>query len=151
LPPDDSAYGFDNVGDVLGMSPVLLERFMEAAKQVGALAIGDPDIGTAAQTFQHPPGRVTGHACRRAADRHRRRHPREGDAAARRRIPDRREDVPHQPRRHARLEYEHDIEYTVDGARVHIFHMGGEADFKANLVNMTKAGDVIGRSAAASR
>src|SRR5262252_3491343 len=41
------------------------------------------------------------------------------------------------------LEYEHDIEYTVDGARVHTFHMGGEADFKANLVNMTKAGDVV--------
>jgi len=41
------------------------------------------------------------------------------------------------------LEYEHEIEYTVDGARVHTFRMGGEADFKANLVNMTKAGDVI--------
>src|SRR6185369_13543048 len=51
LPPDDSAYGFDNVGDVLGMSPVLLERFMEAANKVGALAIGDPDIGLAAQVF----------------------------------------------------------------------------------------------------
>src|SRR5579862_1932504 len=51
LPPDDSAYGFDNVGDVLGMSPVLLERFMEAANKVGALAIGDPEIGTAAETF----------------------------------------------------------------------------------------------------
>ena len=41
------------------------------------------------------------------------------------------------------LEYEHEIEYTVDGARVHTFKMGGEADFKANLVNMTKAGDMI--------
>src|SRR5260370_36549444 len=51
LPPDDAAYGFDNVGDVLGMSPVLLERFMEAATKVGALAIGDPDIGTAADVF----------------------------------------------------------------------------------------------------
>ena len=26
LPPDDSAFGFDNVADVLGVSPVLLER-----------------------------------------------------------------------------------------------------------------------------
>src|SRR5205814_5334450 len=41
------------------------------------------------------------------------------------------------------LEYEHQIEYAVDGQRVHTFRMGGEADFKANLVNMTKAGDVI--------
>ena len=52
LPPDDSAYGFDNVGDVLGMSPVLLERFLEAANKVGALAVGDPDSGTAAETFR---------------------------------------------------------------------------------------------------
>src|SRR5262245_19675343 len=41
------------------------------------------------------------------------------------------------------LEYEHEIEYTVDGEPVHRFKMGGEADFKANLVNMTKAGDAI--------
>ena len=41
------------------------------------------------------------------------------------------------------LEYEHELEYTVDGARVHTFRMGGEADFKANLDNMTKAGDAI--------
>src|SRR6185369_13256739 len=40
-------------------------------------------------------------------------------------------------------EYEHQIEYAVDGERVHTFSMGGEADFKANLVNMTKLGDEI--------
>ena len=49
------------------------------------------------------------------------------------------------------LEYEHEIEYTVDGARVHTFRMGGEADFKANLVNMTKAGDVDRRARPRSR
>ena len=32
------------------------------------------------------------------------------------------------------LEYEHQLEYTVDGARVHLRAMGGEDDFKANLV-----------------
>src|SRR5262249_4722785 len=32
---------------------------------------------------------------------------------------------------------------AVDGERVHTFSMGGEADFKANLVNMTKLGDEI--------
>ena len=52
LPPDDSAYGFDNVGDVLGVSPVLLERFMEAANKVSALAIGDPDTAPASETFR---------------------------------------------------------------------------------------------------
>jgi len=32
LPPDDSGYGFDNIGDVLSMSPAHLERFLEAAR-----------------------------------------------------------------------------------------------------------------------
>src|SRR5207253_706724 len=33
--------------------------------------------------------------------------------------------------------------YTVDGRRVYLFKMGGEDDFKANLVNMTKLGDDV--------
>jgi len=52
LPPDDAAYGFDNIGDVLGVSPVLLERYMDAAGKVSALAVGDPDIGPASETFR---------------------------------------------------------------------------------------------------
>src|SRR5262249_10654424 len=34
LPPDDSGYGFDNIGDVLSVSPGLLERYMLAAFKV---------------------------------------------------------------------------------------------------------------------
>ena len=33
LPPDDSGYGFDNIGDVLSVSPGLMERYMLAAGQ----------------------------------------------------------------------------------------------------------------------
>jgi len=143
LPPDDSAYGFDNVGDVLGMSPVLLERFMEAANKVGALAIGDPDIGTAAQVFHirqdasqdtHVEGLPIGTV---------------GGIVAKVTLPlDAEYQIAVKMFRTnlgvmRGLEYEHEMEYTVDGARVHTFRMGGEADFKANLVNMTKAGDVI--------
>lgn len=32
LPPDDSGYGFDNIGDALTISPVHLERYLEAAR-----------------------------------------------------------------------------------------------------------------------
>src|SRR5262249_27845258 len=42
LPVDDSGYGFDNIGDVLSVSPVLLERYMSAARKVARLAVGDP-------------------------------------------------------------------------------------------------------------
>jgi len=40
LPPDDSAYGFDNNAELLGMSPALLERYLVAADRVSALAVG---------------------------------------------------------------------------------------------------------------
>ena len=42
LPPDDSAFGFDNVSDMLGTSPALLERYLVAADRVSALAVGAP-------------------------------------------------------------------------------------------------------------
>jgi hypothetical protein len=41
LPVDDSGYGFDNIADVLTISPALFERYMSAARQVSALAVGD--------------------------------------------------------------------------------------------------------------
>ena len=39
FPVDDSGYGFDNIGDVLTVSPMLIEKFMAAAKQVSRLAV----------------------------------------------------------------------------------------------------------------
>jgi hypothetical protein len=41
LPPDDSAYGFDNVADVLGVSATLMEQYVSAAGKVSSLAVGD--------------------------------------------------------------------------------------------------------------
>ena len=34
LPPDDTGYGFDNIGDVLTISPLLLEKYMQAAETI---------------------------------------------------------------------------------------------------------------------
>src|SRR5438477_1345684 len=36
LPPDDTGYGFDTIGDVLSVSPLLLEKYMDAAKVIAA-------------------------------------------------------------------------------------------------------------------
>jgi hypothetical protein len=41
LPIDDSGNGFDNMADLLSMSPALLERYMLAARRVSRLAVGD--------------------------------------------------------------------------------------------------------------
>lgn len=50
LPADDIGYGFDNIGDVLTVSPLLLERYLSAAAKISRLAIGDmtqpPDFQT---------------------------------------------------------------------------------------------------------
>src|SRR5690242_21528831 len=34
FPADDSGYGFDNVGDVLSLSPVLLEKYLTSAEKI---------------------------------------------------------------------------------------------------------------------
>ena len=43
FPTDDSGYGFDNIGDILTISPVLMEKYVSAAERIAARAIGaDP-------------------------------------------------------------------------------------------------------------
>jgi hypothetical protein len=54
LPPDDSAYGFDNVSDVLGVSPSLQERYLTAAARISALAVGDVGIRPGSATYRVP-------------------------------------------------------------------------------------------------
>ncbi len=54
LPPDDSGYGFDNIGDALSVSPLLLERYLSAAGKISRLAIGDPDIRPAVALYEPP-------------------------------------------------------------------------------------------------
>jgi hypothetical protein len=56
LPPDDSGYGFDNIGDVLTVSPELLERYLLAAGKVSRQAVGDTKIPPAFQTYSVPHG-----------------------------------------------------------------------------------------------
>ena len=42
LPPDVSAFGFDNVSDAQGSSPALLQAYLAAARKISASAVGDP-------------------------------------------------------------------------------------------------------------
>ncbi|MEM9659604.1 MAG: DUF1587 domain-containing protein, partial [Planctomycetota bacterium] len=43
LPQDELGYGFDNIGDVLSMSPLLLEKYLDAAEQIAESAIVAPE------------------------------------------------------------------------------------------------------------
>ena len=51
LPVDDSGYGFDNIGEVLTLSPALLEKYMSAARRISRLAIGDLQIKPTEERF----------------------------------------------------------------------------------------------------
>jgi hypothetical protein len=52
LPPDDSAAGFDNNADVLGVSPALIDGYASAAAKISRLAVGDPSIGLDRATYR---------------------------------------------------------------------------------------------------
>jgi mono/diheme cytochrome c family protein len=52
LPTDDASYGFDNIADVLTLSPALLERYLSAAGKISRLAVGDPAISPVVETYR---------------------------------------------------------------------------------------------------
>jgi mono/diheme cytochrome c family protein len=54
LPADDSGYGFDNIADVLSVSPGLLERYMSAAARISRTAVGDPMIRPVLESYRVP-------------------------------------------------------------------------------------------------
>jgi cytochrome c551/c552 len=60
LPADDSSEGFDNVADVLKVSPSLMDRYVSAAAGIGRLALGDPSVGAATKTYRLAAGDGTG-------------------------------------------------------------------------------------------
>jgi mono/diheme cytochrome c family protein len=51
LPADDSSHGFDNIAEVLGVSPSLLERYVSAAARISRLAVGERDAAPAQVTY----------------------------------------------------------------------------------------------------
>ena len=51
LPADDIGYGFDNIADVLQVSPVLMERYLSAARRISRTAVGDTTIPVAYRTY----------------------------------------------------------------------------------------------------
>ncbi len=52
FPSDDFGYGFDNIGDVLSISPLLLEKYELAAQGLVEAAVRPPFEGPTAQVFE---------------------------------------------------------------------------------------------------
>ena len=143
LPPDDSAFGFDNIADLLGLPPVLLERYLNAAGTISALAVGDPTLGPGSETHlvrqdlsqdQHlegqPLGTVGGTLVRHT-------FPLDGEYVFQVKLFRTNTDA-------ARgLQYPHELEITVDGERVYLGFVGGDADFRALYAASTEASNSI--------
>src|SRR5262249_31457316 len=132
LPPDDSGYGFDNIADVLSMSPGLLERYLLAARKIARIAVGDATMRPAVETYRLPyltllqdermsddlPAGTRGGL----AVRHE--FPLDGDYTIKLRL-----------QRHAQalgnrvrgLSERSQIEVRIDGSRVKVFYVGADA------------------------
>ncbi len=54
LPADNSGFGFDNIGDVLSISPALLDRYMSTGRKISRLAIGDANIRPVSTFYKVP-------------------------------------------------------------------------------------------------
>jgi len=54
LPADNSSSGFDNLADLLFVSPTALDSYVSAARKISRVAIGDPDIPVIVDRYQTP-------------------------------------------------------------------------------------------------
>jgi hypothetical protein len=139
LPPDDESYGFDNNADVLGVSPVLLERYVSASRKVSRLAVGDPAQDAVAQTYRARPDlsqdkRVDGLPLgTRGGLLIHYNFPLDGKYAIKVVLARNTVDVIRG------LEEAHQLEILVDGARVFLGSVGGTSDTEALVKNPAEA------------
>ena len=143
LPPDDSAYGFDNISDALNVSPALQERYLAAAEKIGELAFGDPEMGMISETYhvrgdvsqnQHLDGMPLGTL---GGTRINHFFPRDGEYVFQTRLFRTNFD------NMRGIEYPYEFELTIDGARVHHASIGGPADLAAAFERPKETADAI--------
>jgi hypothetical protein len=143
LPPDDSAFGFDNISDALGVSPSLQEHYLDAALKIGALAVGDPKIAPGSETWrirqdlsqdQHvnglPIGTVGGTMVRYN-------FPLDGEYSFQANLYRTNLNIMRG------LESPHQVEFSVDGRRIHLASMGGQEDLASLFQKPTDTGDAV--------
>ncbi len=144
LPPDDSSDGFDNNADVLGVSPALLERYLAAARKIGALALGDSEATPSTEVYRAPPDM--------SQSQHREGLPlgTQGGLVAKHTFPSDGEYLIKVKLQETTLgqirglEYVNQVEVLLDGERIHLAEVGGEEDFVGSADNATDVLNNIG-------
>jgi mono/diheme cytochrome c family protein len=130
LPKDDEAEGFDNVANVLTVSPSFLDQYISAARVVSARAIGNPTARPGSMTYR--PARGTDQSVRvdglplgtRGGLLVEHLFPADGDYKL---------NIPNMAiAGYVRgMEYRHTLIVTIDGVKVFENTIGGEEDIKA--------------------
>jgi cytochrome c551/c552 len=143
LPPDDSVDGFDNVAQMLTISPVLLERYLSASAKITRLAVGDPAAGVSTTIYrakpdlsqdEHIDGLPIGTVGGLAVTHY---FPRDGEYTFQPQLSRSILFIVHG------MEERHSLEIAVDGDRVKLVQFGGiEEDTRSHL-NAAQVGDEI--------
>ena len=143
LPPDDSAFGFDNVSDVLGVSPSLQERYLTAATRIAAMAVGDVAIRPGSTTYrvaqdlsqnQHVDGMPLGTI---GGTRMTHFFPVDGEYDFQTKLYRTNLNIVRG------LEYPSEFEVSIDGKPVHRVTIGGNDDLAAMFEKPTDTGDAV--------
>jgi hypothetical protein len=134
LPPDNSTHGFDNIGDALGVSALLLESYVVAARKISRLAVGNPAIPQIQEQYvgahdetqdYHQDGMPFG---TRGGLRVQHHFPVDGEYQIRIRLErSQRDDV-------RGLQEPHDMELAIDGQRIKVFGLDGGPHMYKQLV-----------------
>jgi hypothetical protein len=54
LPADTISHSFDNIADVQGLSPTLMDSYLRAADRISREAVGDPEVEPSVTTYKAP-------------------------------------------------------------------------------------------------
>src|SRR5579883_514165 len=132
LPADTEAYGFDNIADVLGTSPALMERYLSAAWKIAGIAVNNPKITPTIDTFRvrydlsqhdHIEGLPIGTRGGMLINYD---FPVDGEYIIRPKL------WKTTVNQVGGLEFQHELEITFDGERIKLAHVGGPEDERAS-------------------
>ena len=143
LPADDESNGFDNIADVLRVSPSLLEAYLAASREVSSLAVGDPKTRPISQSYPVPPDLAQSEHIEglplgtRGGILIHENFPLDADyefsVVLLRNI------VGYL----TGMEFPHQLEISIDGKRAFIAPVGGQADLELVDTNLALAGDTL--------
>jgi hypothetical protein len=143
LPADDEGYGFDNIADILRVSPSLLEQYLAASAKVAALAVGDPGTHAVTAVYRAPPDLAQAEHIEglplgtRGGILIHHNFPLDGEYAFDVFL------VRNIVGYMTGLEWPHDVEIAIDGERVFLATVGGKEDNAMSDANMSAAANAI--------